>query len=71
MDRMIQFRTLSVNSLLSNLKSLVELLIQFQGDSLTRKYGAIERLRSAILAILSHGLKQVCVHQIILAIDQS
>jgi len=41
------------------MKSLVELLIQFRGDSLTTKYGAIERLRVAILAILSHGLKQV------------
>jgi hypothetical protein len=49
---------LSVNSLLSNIKSTVELLIQFRGDSLTTKYGAIERLRLAILAILSHGLKQ-------------
>ncbi|CAF1400352.1 unnamed protein product, partial [Adineta steineri] len=48
----------SVNSLLSSLKSTVELLIQFRGDSLTTKYGAIERLRLAILAILSHGLKQ-------------
>ncbi|CAF0774810.1 unnamed protein product [Adineta ricciae] len=48
----------SVNNLLSNIKSTVELLIQFRGDSLTTKYGAIERLRLAILAILSHGLKQ-------------
>jgi hypothetical protein len=54
------FRPLSVNSLLLNIKSTVELLIQFRGDSLTTKYGAIERLRLAILAILSHGLKQVC-----------
>ncbi|UJR31584.1 hypothetical protein I4U23_019071 [Adineta vaga] len=48
----------SVNNLLSNIKSTVELLIQFRGDSLTTKYGAIERLRLAILAILSHGLKE-------------
>ncbi|CAF4680598.1 unnamed protein product [Rotaria socialis] len=48
----------SVNSLLTSIKSTVELLIQFRGDSLTTKYGAIERLRLAILAILSHGLKQ-------------
>ncbi|CAF2050805.1 unnamed protein product [Rotaria magnacalcarata] len=48
----------SVNSLLTNIKSTVELLVQFRGDSLTTKYGAIERLRLAILAILSHGLKQ-------------
>jgi len=54
------FRPLSVNSLLSNIKSTVELLVQFRGDSLTTKYGAIERLRLAILAILSHGIKQVC-----------
>ncbi|CAF3721177.1 unnamed protein product [Rotaria sordida] len=48
----------SVNSLLSNLKSTIELLIQFRGDSLTTKYGAIERLRLVILAILTHSLKQ-------------
>ncbi|CAF0939960.1 unnamed protein product [Rotaria sordida] len=47
----------SVNSLLSNLKSTIELLIQFRGDSLTTKYGAIERLRLVILAILTHSLK--------------
>lgn len=54
------FRSVSVNSLLSNIKSTVELLVQFRGDSLTTKYGAIDRLRLAIVAILSHGLKQVC-----------
>ncbi|UJR15102.1 hypothetical protein I4U23_002069 [Adineta vaga] len=48
----------SVHNLLSNLKSIVELIIKFPGDSLTSQYGAIERIRSAILSILSHGLKQ-------------
>ena len=56
------FRSPSVHSLLSNLKSIVELVIKFPGDSLTLQYGAVERIRSAILSILSHGLKQVCFH---------
>ncbi len=53
------FRSSFVHSLLSNLKSIVELVTKFPGDSLTFQYGAIERIRSAILSILSHGLKQV------------
>jgi hypothetical protein len=60
---MKSFRSPSVHSLLSNLKSIVELVIKFPGDSLTSQYGAIERIRSAILSILSHGLKHVCSHQ--------
>lgn len=55
------FRSLFVHNLLSNFKSIVELVIKFPGDSLTSQYGAIERIRSAIFSILSHGLKQVCV----------
>jgi hypothetical protein len=57
------FRSASVHSLLSNLKSIVEFVIRFPGDSLTSQYGAIERIRSDILSILSHGLRQVCHHQ--------
>lgn len=48
----------SIATLLTNLKSIVELSIQFRGDSLTSTYGAIERLRSTILAILFHEIKQ-------------
>ncbi|CAF1364977.1 unnamed protein product [Rotaria magnacalcarata] len=48
----------SINSLLLNLKSIVELVIKFHGDSLSIQYGAIERIRSAILSILLHGFKQ-------------
>ncbi len=54
------FRSSFVYSLLFNFKSIVEFIIRFPGDSLTSQYGAIERMRGAILAILSHGLKQVC-----------
>jgi hypothetical protein len=57
---MKSFRSLFIHNLLSNLKSIVELVIKFPGDSLTSQYGAIERIRSAILSILSHGLKEVC-----------
>ncbi|CAF1369088.1 unnamed protein product [Adineta ricciae] len=48
----------SVHNLLSNLKSIVELVLKFPGDSLTSQYGAIERIRAPILSIFSHGLKQ-------------
>lgn len=43
--------------LLSNFKSIVELIVKFPGDCLTTQYGAIERIRSCILAILTHGFK--------------
>ena len=59
MNYSIVCRTPSVASLLKNLKSIVELSIHFRVDSLTSTYGAIERLRSAILAILFHEIKQV------------
>lgn len=58
---MESFRPPCVHSLLSNLKSIVELVIKFPGGSLVTQYGAIERIRSAILSILLHGFKQVCV----------
>ncbi|CAF1127809.1 unnamed protein product [Adineta steineri] len=48
----------SVHRLLLNFKSIVELVVNFPGDSLTSQYGAIERIRFAILSILTHGLKQ-------------
>ena len=54
-----QTRVITMNTLLSNLKSTVELLLNFPIHSLTTQYGAIERLRLAILAILTHGLRQV------------
>ncbi|CAF3310554.1 unnamed protein product, partial [Rotaria sp. Silwood2] len=54
----IHFRSPSINSLLSNLKSIIELVIKLPGDSLIIQYGAIERIRSAIFSILVHGLKQ-------------
>jgi hypothetical protein len=52
-----------VHSLFLNFKSIVELVIKFPGDSLTFQYGAIERIRSAIFTILSHGFNQVCMSE--------
>ncbi|CAF1028864.1 unnamed protein product [Rotaria sordida] len=48
----------SINSLLSNLKSIIELVIKCPGNSLIIQYGAIQRIRSAIFSILLHGFKQ-------------
>ncbi|CAF4637875.1 unnamed protein product [Rotaria socialis] len=39
-------------------KAFAIVLINFHGDSLSIQYGAIERIRSAILSILLHGFKQ-------------
>ncbi|CAF0754278.1 unnamed protein product [Didymodactylos carnosus] len=40
----------------SNVNEAPKSLIRFRGDSISNKYGAIERLRTAILPVISHGV---------------